>query len=83
MMRLAALACTTRHPLLGDATLYHDFALPLLEGKETYPLVLPLTGFYLALIYRIFGVSALVARVAMLPITTGFLAVMPLNVLLD
>jgi hypothetical protein len=73
ILRLATLAFLARYPLVGDATLYDDFAMRLIEGKTIYPLVPPGVGYYLAFIYRLFGASPLVARASMLPLAVGFM----------
>ncbi len=73
LLRVAALAFLARLPLAGDDTLYHDFAVSLLQRKPIYPLVPPAVGYYLAAFYRLFGVSPLVARACMLPLAVGFM----------
>lgn len=73
LIRVAALAFLARLPLAGDDTLYHEFAMRLLQGKSIYPLVPPAVGYYLALFYRLFGASPLVARACMLPLAVGFM----------
>lgn len=76
LFRVAALAFLARLPLAGDDTLYHDFAMRLLQGKPIYPLVPPAVGYYLAFFYRLFGASPLVARVCMLPFAVGFMYIL-------
>jgi len=71
--RGVALVLLVRHPLLGDDTLYDDFAMRLLQGKTIFPLVPPALGYYLAFFYRLFGASPLVARACMLPLAIAFM----------
>jgi 4-amino-4-deoxy-L-arabinose transferase-like glycosyltransferase len=72
-LRCVAFAFLSHQPLTGDDTLYHDFAVRLLNGSSIYPLVPPAVGYYLAICYRLFGATPLVARACMLPIAVGFL----------
>ena len=76
MLRCAMLAILVHQPLVGDDTLYHDFALRLLQGKSFYPLIPPAVGFYLASVYRLLGVSPFIARASMLPVAIAFLYVL-------
>jgi 4-amino-4-deoxy-L-arabinose transferase-like glycosyltransferase len=62
--------------LAGDDTLYHDFAMRLLQGKSIYPFVPPAVGYYVALFYRLFGVSPMVARASMLPLAVAFMYIL-------
>ncbi len=73
LLRISALAFLAREPLAGDDTLYHDFAVRALNGSSIYPLVPPAVGYYLAAVYRLFGMSPLVARASILPLAVGFL----------
>jgi 4-amino-4-deoxy-L-arabinose transferase-like glycosyltransferase len=73
LLRITALAFLARQPLAGDDTLYHDFAMRLLQGNMIYPLVPPAVGYYLAFFYRLFGTNPLVARASMLPLAVGFI----------
>jgi 4-amino-4-deoxy-L-arabinose transferase-like glycosyltransferase len=73
LLRVAALAFLARYRFVGDAMLYHDFAVRILQGNTIYPLVPPVVGYYLAFFYRLFGTSPLVARASMLPLAVGFM----------
>lgn len=73
LLRVIALAFLAGQPLVGDDTLYHDFAVRILNGNPIYPLVPPAVGYYLALYYRLLGTSPLVARASILPLAVGFM----------
>ncbi len=72
LLRLIALGLLAHQALVGDDTLYGDFAVRLLQGRMIYPYLPPTPGYYLTFFTDCSGVAPLIARACTLPVYICF-----------
>jgi hypothetical protein len=71
LVRLAFLFWLADKPLVSDAVNYNGMSNQLLNGESFVPYWPPGLPLYLAVVHKLFGPAAIVARLAMLPFYLG------------